>query len=150
MTSRNPFMSLVPTRHVSGARARVSSQRDLFENKLKKKSMVCWRNEPELVEADKDYDKNLAYIKKQFLAKNKSEEDRQVRCPLGHSSIPHVAHHAVSSRIGSVFPHWNVTLEASCGIPPRLAYPPPHKGRCCLRCAFLHPTDPVSVERCCF
>jgi hypothetical protein len=54
------------------------NKRDLFEMKLKKKNMTCWRDVPELQAADKDYDKALAYIKQEFLLKNKTPEERQV------------------------------------------------------------------------
>merc|ERR1719443_592088 len=41
------------------------NKRDLFEAKLKKKDMTCWRKVPELESAGHDYDKNVAYIKQQ-------------------------------------------------------------------------------------
>jgi hypothetical protein len=52
------------------------NKRDLFEIKLKKKSMTCWRDVPEL--KSQDYDKCLDYLKKEFLDKNKEPEVRQV------------------------------------------------------------------------
>jgi len=54
------------------------NKRDLFEMKLKKKDMTCWRDVPELQKAGKDYDMTLTYIKGEFLGKNKAPEERQV------------------------------------------------------------------------
>ena len=50
----------------------------MFESKLKKKDLTCWRDVPELKAAGKDYEKNIAYVKTCFLDKNKSPEERQV------------------------------------------------------------------------
>jgi len=52
------------------------NKRDLFEMKLKKKDMGCWK--PEAGALGQDYDTCLAYLKEQFLAKNKQPELRQV------------------------------------------------------------------------
>jgi GTPase SAR1 family protein len=54
------------------------NKRDLFDAKLKKKDMTCWRNNAELKAAGQDYDKCLTYIKGEFLSKNKEPELRQV------------------------------------------------------------------------
>jgi len=54
------------------------NKRDLFEMKLKKKSMTCWRDIPAIQEAGQDYDKNIEYLKAEFLGKNKEPETRQV------------------------------------------------------------------------
>jgi len=54
------------------------NKRDLFEMKLKKKNMTCWRDIPELQKADQDYDTNIAYLKNEFLILNKDPEVRQV------------------------------------------------------------------------
>jgi len=52
------------------------NKRDLFETKLGKKDMSCWR--AECASLGKDYDANIAYLKQQFLDKNKAPEERQV------------------------------------------------------------------------
>ena len=54
------------------------AQRDLFEIKLKKKNLTCWRDIPELQAAGQDYDKCMTYLKSEFLALNKEPEVRQV------------------------------------------------------------------------
>ena len=54
------------------------NKRDLFETKLKKKTMTCWRDVPELRSAGHDYDKCLEYIKAEFLKLNKEPGVRQV------------------------------------------------------------------------
>ena len=54
------------------------SQRDLFEIKLKKKDLTCWRDTPEVRACGKDYDKAITYLKGEFLGKNKNQLERQV------------------------------------------------------------------------
>jgi len=54
------------------------NKRDLFEIKLKKKNLTCWRDIPELQKADQDYERNMAYVKREFLDKNKDQLVRQV------------------------------------------------------------------------
>jgi len=55
------------------------NKRDLFEAKLKKKDMTCWRpNDPEIKAIGQDYDKAIAYLKGRFLDKNKDKLIRQV------------------------------------------------------------------------
>jgi len=54
---------------------------DLFEMKLAKKDMSSWRDPkdwPEIATLGKDYDKNIVYLKKEFLEKNKDPLVRQV------------------------------------------------------------------------
>ena len=43
------------------------NKRDLFEMKLKKKDLTCWRDIPELKKAGQDYDMNMDYLKSEFL-----------------------------------------------------------------------------------
>jgi len=54
------------------------NKRDLFEIKLGKKDMTCWRDVPEVQALGQVYDTAIAYIKKEFLAKNKDPLARQV------------------------------------------------------------------------
>jgi hypothetical protein len=70
-------------------------QRDLFEIKLGKKDMTCWRDVPEVQALGQVYDTAIAYIKKEFLAKNKDPLARQVPTRTQHPSCaPGVAHTA--------------------------------------------------------
>ena len=52
------------------------NKRDLFEAKLKKKPMTCWRDVPEL--KTQDYDRCLSYIKECYVKLNREQETRQV------------------------------------------------------------------------
>mmetsp|Transcript_23947 Transcript_23947/g.47869 ORF Transcript_23947/g.47869 Transcript_23947/m.47869 type:complete len:859 (-) Transcript_23947:898-3474(-) len=52
------------------------NKRDLFEIKLKKKDLTCWR--PTLTNLGNDYDKCIKYLKDEFLAKNENQLIRQV------------------------------------------------------------------------
>ena len=52
------------------------NKRDLFEAKLKKKPMTCWRDVPEL--KTWDYDRCLSYIKECYVKLNREQEKRQV------------------------------------------------------------------------
>jgi hypothetical protein len=52
------------------------NKRDLMEEKLKKKDMTCWRENTRA--CGQDYDKCLAYLKKEYMLKNNSPESRQV------------------------------------------------------------------------
>lgn len=54
------------------------NKRDLFEMKLKKKDLSCWR--PEAGAVGQDYDKCIEYITNEFMNKNKEPERRQVYC----------------------------------------------------------------------
>jgi len=54
------------------------NKRDLFEAKLKKKPITCWRDDGDTRACGQDYDKTLSYIKSEFLKKNKAPEERQV------------------------------------------------------------------------
>jgi len=54
------------------------NKRDLFEMKLKKKDMSCWK--PEAGVVGQDYDRAILYLKEEFLKKNKDPANRQVYC----------------------------------------------------------------------
>jgi len=56
------------------------NKRDLFEIKLKKKDMTAWKDTEEIRKCGQDYDKAIAYLKQEFLDKNKEPEIRQVYC----------------------------------------------------------------------
>jgi len=54
------------------------NKRDLFEAKLKKKDMSCWK--PEAGSVGQDYARAIDYLKQEFLKKNKDPANRQVYC----------------------------------------------------------------------